>query len=602
MDEILYTNLDEVFGEADDFTTKQLKKKWRVLEIGTSEFNGKMLMANIGASPSDISFNPKLTGWYKIYLAIPFMFPNNCPEVTLKLSSDDTYSTVAPTPFGLSPVRWMTMHECLWKCADLSGESITLSRKNGSIDCIFALSAIRFVKMSEEEIARYKAEQDRTKTKNCYATDDMHNILFLRDELKKVDDFRTLVSAYKGSDVEWLSVEDIRYLGDNIPIEEIDDYTFYRAGDKRVHERLAQFDWNEVYKKVVEWGHADSLKVSVSLRMGAWGYLAPLDDYYFENDFIKSNPDLRCQDRNGDYINAMSYAYPAVQDHIIDMLVRSASSGCDAVTLISIRGIPYLLFEKPVAERFYKKHGFYPYDLPLDEPRLNEIHTQIMSEFFQKLRNALDEKFGQNKVEIHLRSPFSLYDSKILGFDCSALAKKGLVNRFISYPLRCYETFNGDVWKDEKNHLIDLDKYTKHVRTQIRSVMRIMDFDFIPPYEHYSGEKRGPISQAERVAEWRNLEKEYGVKVYYEIMPRHMTDEELKRRVIEYYELGADNFALWDSFHRAIYKGMWHLMRRIGDKQNIKDMEVGEGEYYRNYVIYSIGGKDFSRYDPVWGG
>jgi hypothetical protein len=96
--------------------------------------------------------------------------------------------------------------------------------------------------------------------------------------------------------------------------------------------------------------------------------------------------------------------------------------------------------------------------------------------------------------------------------------------------------------------------------------------------------------------------KKYGVKVYFDIMPRHMANAEFKRRILEMYSYGAENIGLWDTNTRAEYRAMWSTVRNIGHKDALADMYVGEGENYRNFVIYSIGGKDFSRYDPVWGG
>ena len=91
--------------------------------------------------------------------------------------------------------------------------------------------------------------------------------------------------------------------------------------------------------------------MSVSIRMGAWGLTYPFDQYYFDCDFMQENPEWRTYDRNGDEIAAMSYAYPEVRKFMVDELVNMARSGCDAVTLIWHRGIPYVLFEKPVADR-----------------------------------------------------------------------------------------------------------------------------------------------------------------------------------------------------------------------------------------------------------
>ncbi|MBQ8742767.1 MAG: hypothetical protein IJZ03_05315 [Clostridia bacterium] len=601
--EILFSDMEEIFFPKNVMSDKYLKSSWRVIDIGTSEYKGKTLVSMKNSSPEDLTFSPKLTGWYKIYLDIPFMFADVCPTVAVKLSSDDSFTRISASPHGLSPVRWMTMHECLWKCADLTGEDIILSKKSANIENIAALSAIRLIEMTEQEISEYKKECDRTETRNIYATDDLHNMFYLCDRLDSYDDFRPMVSAYRNSDVEWLSVENVRpIIADNLSEDIIDDVDFMRAGDKRVQTRFPKWDLGDLLKKIVEYGHNDGLKMSISLRMGAWGMLAPYDGYYFDSPFVENNPELCCVDRNGDKIPAMSYAYPKVRKYIINELLFMAESGCDAVTLMSNRGIPYVLFEKPVADRFYEMYGEYPYELPLDDERLNSLHCEIMTEFMREARAALDERFGKDKVKLHFRAMFSIYDSKYLGFDVERYAAEGLVDTFISYPMRCYEAFNGDVWQDGKQYRLDLDKYTTHMRTKIRSIARISDFDFQAPYTDYKGILRGPSTQKERVEEWMTLCEKYGTKVYFDIMPRHMANAEFKRRILELYSYGAENIGLWDTNTRVEYRAMWSTVRNIGHKDRLADMYVGEGENYRNFVIYSIGGKDFSRYDPVWGG
>ena len=600
--ELLFTDMSRAFGPAEHFCEQTKKDKWRVLDVGTAEYEGKMLMAGKDATPEDLRFSPKLDGWYKIYLAIPFLFPNVCPEVTIKLSSDDCFSRAVASPHGLSPVRWMTMHECLWRCADMTGEDIFISRKAGTAETIFALAAIRFVKMTDEEVASYLLDNAQKDTRNIYAFEDFHGVLCMSNTFSAPESFRPVVRAYRGSDVEWLAVESVRgSIQNNTPAEDDPNALFYRPCDERVHQNIRKTDLEKTQKKIVEWGHEDGLKISFSVRMGSWGMLPPFDECYFENKFFKDHPALRCVDRNGDVIPAMSYAFDEVQEYVINELLFAAKSGCDAVTLLSCRGIPYLLFEKPVADRFFEKYGELPYELPLDDERVNAVHTEIMTEFFRKIRSALDQQCGKNKVQLHFVAPFSLQDSKLLGFDCERLVKEKLVDVIVTYPLRCVETFNGDVWQDEKKEKIDLEKYTKHERTQIRSVMRLMNFDFEPPFINHRGEPFGPATQKQRVREWTALEEQNGVKVYFEIMPRDMQDTEFKRRALELYDFGAKRFGFWDAAGRVAHRGMWALAGKIGHKTSLKDFAVGDGVNYRNYTIYSIAGKDFSRYDPVWG-
>ena len=116
------------------------------------------------------------------------------------------------------------------------------------------------------------------------------------------------------------------------------------------------------------------------------------------------------------------------------------------------------------------------------------------------------------------------------------------------------------------------------------------------------GELCGPATQQERIAQWNALEEKYGVKIYYEIMPRTMVNQDFKRRALDLYDSGAERIALWDTYGRAPAKVMWSTAGYIGHKDELCDFDEGEGERYRLLRIGKIGAYDISRYNPMWGG
>ena len=540
----------------------------------------------------DIFFAPKLNGWYKIYLHLP-----GRSVLYLKLSNDPTFLAVA----AVTRRRYL-IEEVLWRCADMTGQSVILSRKPDAYAQHSILSAIKFVPMTDEEISQYKSEQSRTDTKRIYATDDMHNRLAFINQ-NSYEDWRAVAMNYENSDVEWLSIESLATLvSDNLATADPDDFCFPYAIDRNVYNSAKKFDRYKVIETVVDQCKRMRIKSSVSMRMGGWGMPFPYDQFYFDCDFVESHPEWRTRDRNGEEIRAMSYAYPEVRRFIIDELVACARSGCDAVTIMAHRGIPYVLFEEPIARSFDEQYGEYPYEFPLDEPRLNRIHCEVMTGFVRELRHALDEEYGKNKVEIHFRSLYSIYDSKYVGLDVEEWAREGLISAVISYPQRVHELLEGDVWKDDSKEKLDLDKYTNYVRTSYHVNMRPCDFETIEPIVNYRGELCGPKSQRERVEEWMELERKYGVKVYFEILPRHLTSEEFKSRALDLYDCGAERIALWDTYSRAAFRSTWATARRLGHKDELKERNVGEGVDYRTLFMLKLGDRDLNRFNPDWGG
>lgn len=275
-----------------------------------------------------------------------------------------------------------------------------------------------------------------------------------------------------------------------------------------------------------------------------------------------------------------------------------ADSGCDAVTLIAHRGIPYLLYEEPVVKLFAERFGFEPYDLPLDDPRLNEIHCEIMTGLFRKLRKALDQAHPERRVEIHLRSLYSLYDTKYIGIDAKKLAEEGLIDAIISYPLSYRETYADGVVKDDGH--IDMARYVDSFNDKsFCHFEHRHDFHHIGQIADSMGQLQGPADLASCVKEWTDLEAKTGVRIYFEIMPRIMTADEIRTRALELYDAGITRIGLWDNCLRINYKAMWSIARKLGHKEELRK-GIDSGVTIRQ--VTELAGFDVASYLPAWGG
>lgn len=589
--EILYSRLDECFGPGEGVSQYGVKDKWRAIPYRTGDIRGTMLSSLTEGTPGDLIFDPGLSGWYRIYVCLPTL-PDQ--EVQLKLTEDEGFWELCPlTREGLT---FTQLEESLWRCAKMDGQKITLSKRNMSLHWLKTsiLAWLRFVPMTEAEVEALLEDRTRQDTKRLYATDDIHNRLFDGD-ISVPGFWDGVVEPYADSDVEWLSLERITsFVSGGSP----ENYAFLRSGDRAVQEQRDLFDSKAVMKELVEKGHARGLKMSLSLRMGAWGIGYPFDQCYFDYPPYLDNPRLRCVMRDGTPAAALSYAFPEVRQWVIDMLLEMAGSGCDAVTLIVHRGIPYVLYEEPVAEAFREAYGEDPYDLPLDDPRLNGLHCRIMTDFFRQLRKALDEAFPERRVQVQLRALYSIYDTRYVGLDPEALAAEGLVDAIITYPNRYREVYGPGILKE--NGRIDMEAYRCYVNDPaVKPYLHQGDRDWFEPAPDSRGNLQGPRSVAENTAQWMELEKKYGVKIYIDILPRLMPPQELRRRTLELYAAGAERFALWDTYGRVTYKAMWHTAGKLGHRDLLEgDFNTEE----RIFRLQELAGNDISRYLPVWGG
>ena len=92
--EFLFSELDKYFEPKSHISPDGLKSKWRAVPYRTGDICGTMLSSLPEGTPEDICFDPQLTGWHKIYIAVP-AFHNL--ELNIKLSQDKGFFKVGPS-------------------------------------------------------------------------------------------------------------------------------------------------------------------------------------------------------------------------------------------------------------------------------------------------------------------------------------------------------------------------------------------------------------------------------------------------------------------------------------------------------------------------
>ncbi len=573
--------------------------KWNSVPYETWEGSGTMLVSLGAGRPQNVTLEPQLTGWYRIYVGLGAFFGSCFSGLNLRLGSEDTAMHLSPSHQEPAPRQ---IEEAYWRCADMTGESVVIGKDGSGNPTDVMLAWIRFVPMEEDEVKAFLADCARTDTKRLYATNDMYIMLFQYDS-GTPEAWRTLVRDYLQSDVEWLSLEDIRYFDGDTSTGNRDNFAYLSEVYQETDRRIRQDFTPEMLADLMRYGHEQGLKMCISARMGAWGIEFPLDQMHYDNVFMEEHRNLRCVDRDGTPIDALSYIWPEVQEYVIGLFVQMAGLGCDAVEMLFHRGVPYVLFEQPFVDLYMERYGEDPRELPLDDERLTSLRCEVMTEFVRKLKVRLDETVGKGKIGLHARVQFSLWDCRHVALDVEAWAKEGLITAILSYPQRIREKLPENVWREDAPGRIDLAKYKEAVRECPQTIIhRQQDFCFLPPEPDSKGIPRGPVSQKERVEEFMALERAYGVPVYFEIMPREMTPEEYRDRALELYDLGAEHIGLWDCYQRAYRKMSWSMVRRLGHKEELHSYDSGEGEYYRYVRVLKIGNRDISRYMPMWGG
>ena len=557
--ELFVADLANVFEPKEHIESQTMdNSKWCTFSYENPYTQGVALVSPRGKCPEDINYDPNLVGWYKIYVTVTEFYK---PYIFIKLTSDKAYSQITTYHAGNEK-----QEEFFWRCADMTNEAIWLTKKNTALNHS-SVSALRFVPMNDDEVASYKAEIARTDTKKMYLHDPLTCQGWNTKEFTQAD-WEAVVENLRNADVEWFS---------------------------------AQFSANTLdhpkYTYVSEKARELGIKYAVSSNM------------VMDDTFISSHPELRCIDRNGDHVQAVSYAYPEVRRTKIEEFIRAAKHGADAVEILANTGVAYVLFEKPVADAFFAKYGEYPFEYTLDDPKLRDIHSDIIAEFFSELRDALDNEFGKNKVQIHLRGFNSIEDCAYLGFDVYKLAGKGLINAVETHEKHFYEIVPEDIRKENDSTKIDIEKYNEYINRS-DSLVLVQDYDCYRPSQNSRGEQAWPIDLVENVKQWSEFQTQTGVKVYHGIsyvldkgmVPYcnflYMVQEALD--VI--YSNGGDGVAVFDAPKYYTVGAAWVLYSKAGHKAEI-NTTIKEHPYgYHECSMLSINGVYYNRYQPIWGG
>lgn len=603
--EILYSDLPALVSDQSQLSTIRVLDKWETVTYETAKAAGTMLYAAPNVKPAPITLNLNLTGWYKVFVAMGVEGSFGTNYANLRFSNDVTYAQVSPDV--CPPDHAAGVQEFYWRSVDLTGQTLEVSRFNTGIDQMTILAWLRFVPMSDEEVAAYKADMARKDTKRIYATHDMHGQLYLYDP-EDINGWRSLVENFRDSDVKSLTMENITIYDGEPATGDWETLGYLREGDRNIQRGLKKKFTYELLNDLIAYGHNEvGIEMNLSMRMAAWGIQFPYDQMYFDNQFLRSHMDLRCVDRTGNYVEAASYAYPEVQEYILDRFSKMAATDCDGVEMIFNRVVATVLFEKPFMDRFAAKYpGVDPRELPSADKRVYTTRCEIMTEFVTKMRERLDRERaarGQKRINIIARVHATIYNSRINGFDVEEWAKCGLVDKIISYVMLINEKLDGDIWQDEDKSRIDVEKYRKFAHEGVIEVIwrrdqcEYQDHTLVP-----YGDEADPATDAERVAQWMELEKKYGTEIYFELLPRHMSTAEYKRRALALYEIGAERFSMWDTYNRVPVRSQWSMAGRLGHKDELKDFDTGEGVLFSHHRYLKVGGQNMSMYLPIWGG
>ncbi len=527
---------------------------WRVVDFETDEgLAGKMLYAAPEDDAPEITLPLNIVGPHAIYVGINYtrsahgdlMHYTEFPlygTLWAKLSSDPGFSRFAteaywrhgahlPSKIGSA---WSSIHETYWKSADLTGQSIVVRPPAAPYDKIGVtnvtnLSYVKVVPLDPDELAR-QSPPSAPDTRRLA-------ILFCTGMLTG---HTSGTDPYHPTDAQWIRDELAPVLDNDFGIVSWEAIrgnlcTFRTSiGDFCTEDGQWNPDWIDPLAEATRVAHEHGLKIFVSARMiGASLPVVRRPIQWAKNYW--SRRDLAKRDPEGIPGSNLSIAYPEVRQFWVSLMREALDlHGCDGAQLHLNRGFPFVLYEEPSASAFRKRFGADMRDVAPDDPRMLEHQASIVTQLLREFRAMLDEKPGRALAVTLIAGEYGSMnpvDPLTTGCDVEAWVRERLVDYLMPTPA--------------------------------------VDLDAIRTWKSLGGDR---------------------VRIYPDLMPRTQPGEMYARLARRYYDAGADGFCIWDGERRCPRASEWAVVRRLGHRDALDDLEREAPDYFRRIPLKTLNG------------
>lgn len=388
--------------------------KWRLIPYATDERKGIMLGAGSFVEAPEVRLPVDVDGWFDVVLGIwnPQVMYDGQPIIKARLGSRPIFQQIHP---GKSPgTQSATFLEEVSLCrADLSDETyIAFAKSNGLQPRSAYFAYVKLVPLSPAQVEAEKSRRQDESRKNLVATFDGSSVFHFSD-VSTTDHLLEWVEKLRDSDTKkvlWAVTygdrtgfptknPDLTYLGtDDLFLAS--PLTFgngYQRGQRQMQQFFKQCAANGIVPQqlLAEHAHKLGMKFDLMYRIGILGGIGMMEAH--KNNFVQQHPEVRQVTRDGRPLQKASLAFPQVQELILDQIDESCRLiDADGINLCFVRGPHFLLWEQPVRAAFEKKYGVSSQDVAEDDPRIDVVRAEIVSNFLKRVRTKLD-KVGKTR-------------------------------------------------------------------------------------------------------------------------------------------------------------------------------------------------------------
>lgn len=382
---------------------------WISVTWETAENSGVGLAAGASSGAPELVLDLKLEGRYILHFALS-------AQTSLRAwqDGDDSYREFTTRHGGEN------LQECRTHAQDWTNKKLCISLKTGFLPKATFLAYIRAESVREE----YSSARNLIATNDGWSWIALDGIESARDvrsffEPLRDSDFGLMLWGPVGADVTGCHETKV---GTFLPTENTHAFRQCERNAVQSLNAYLQSDEPEILTAAVEGARGAGVDIHFYIRPEAFFAPFPLDGY-FVSQFFAEHPALRCRDEFGDEIMRLSYAFPKVQDHMIEYCKELLEYSPDGLCFAFNRSLPMMICEEPVLAEFEKQNGRRP-NLPeeVDSDAMIVARETLMNGFFERVHELLKSRGLQFSCMV---SPDENLNRNS-GLDLQGLAARGI--------------------------------------------------------------------------------------------------------------------------------------------------------------------------------
>ena len=393
--------------------------RWRVLPYRSQRLSGNAIAAGQETQAPPVTLPLPARGWHAVSIGVwrlkswYFGLYDDAgpPQLLVRFRGDPVFSILhLPTqPFAEDPIADWSAHtggeelsECFWQIVNLDGADLEFAQphwletdRDGGERTRCAIANVAYVKLvplTEAEVRRCTTER-AAPALPLFAHNDV-----VMARCNSPEELRRHLVPFAGTDFTRIYWEgamgdlayylQTRYRTPGQPDRE--DFFHTSGRDEAACYRRWRAAGHDPLQVAREQTHELGLEFHACHRLGGF-HLPPPHDYWDHGDSLyRRHPEWRGRHRAGTPSPLLSFSYPEVRAHVIEMFREMTAYGIDGVCLLYNRRHPIVEYEPPLVDGFREQHGKDPRTLEPDDDTWLRYRAGVLTAFTRELRAALD--------------------------------------------------------------------------------------------------------------------------------------------------------------------------------------------------------------------